>query len=353
MIFTPECVKQTGTEDITGVSLVLLSYNGKEYLKDKVNFLINELSGFQHAELIIIDDNSTDGSKEELHSFRGNSNIKIISKTRRMGIPDSMNTAVHLAEFDCIVFCDQRQKLSDQIIKRLVQPLKYENVGAVSGCVYHLDQENRYSMIRKLENFIKCKESEAGSLIGVYGPLYAIKKSCYSEIPGDIILDDLYLSLRILTMKRILLMKDCRIIDENFATLNDYKRARSYLSGFFQILKEKSIIRDLDTKQKIMLAWHKYLRLFIPVSLFLCYISAGILMFREIEYVMIFSILTSLGLISFIPGRFRFKNLIRVNILYFIALVDVFIKDILLHKQGIVNSAINLPGPENMESGIQ
>jgi poly-beta-1,6-N-acetyl-D-glucosamine synthase len=353
MIFTPECVKQTGTEDITGVSLVLLSYNGKEYLKDKVNFLIKELSGFQHAELIIIDDNSTDGSKEELFSFRGNSNIKIISKTRRMGIPDSMNTAVHLAKFDCIVFCDQRQKLSDQIIQRLVQPLKYENVGAVSGCVYHLDQENRYSMIRKLENFIKCKESEAGSLIGVYGPLYAIKKSCYSEIPGDIILDDLYLSLRILTMKHILLMKDCRIIDENFATLNDYKRARRYLSGFFQILKEKSIIRDLGTKQKIMLAWHKYLRLFIPVSLFLCYISAGILMFREIEYVMIFSILTSLGLISFIPGRFRFKNLVRVNILYFIALVDVFIKDILLHKQGIVNSAINFSGPENMESGIQ
>jgi poly-beta-1,6-N-acetyl-D-glucosamine synthase len=353
LIFTPENVKQTGTEDITGVTLVLLSFNGKEYLKDKVNFLIKELSGFQHAELIIIDDNSTDGSEEELYSFREKSNIKIIRKTRRMGIPDSMNTAVHLAEFDYIVFCDQRQKLSDQIIQRLVQPLKYENVGAVSGCVYHLDQENRYSMIRKLENFIKCRESKAGSLIGVYGPLYAIKKSCYSEIPDDIILDDLYLSLRILTTKHILLMKDCRIIDENFSTLNDYKRARRYLSGFLQILKEKSIIRDLDTKQKVMLAWHKYLRLFIPVSLFLCYISSGILMFRGIEYVMIFSILTSMGLISFIPGRFRFKNLIRVSILYFVALVDVFIKDILLHKQVIVNSAINLPGPENMESEIQ
>jgi poly-beta-1,6-N-acetyl-D-glucosamine synthase len=325
MVAVPRRPDEMDTGEITGVSLVLLSYNGKEYLKDKVKFLIRELSVFQQYELIIIDDNSTDGSKEELNSFRGNSNIKIVTKTRWKGIPDSMNTAVNLAKYEYIIFCDQRQKLSDNIIQRLVQPLRCKDIGAVSGCISHLDQQNRYSMIRRLENFIKSKESRAGSLIGVYGPLYAIKKACYSAIPDNIILDDLYLSLRILKTRQIRLLKDCRIFDENFSTLNDYKRARKYVSGFLQIMKEKSLVYNLNMKQKIMLAWHKYLRLFVPVFLFLCYVSAGVLAFKGVEYILIFSILTIIGLISFIPGTFRFKNLVRINILYFIALLDVFI----------------------------
>jgi poly-beta-1,6-N-acetyl-D-glucosamine synthase len=321
---------ETEPGEITGVSLVLLSYNGKEYLKDKVEFLIRELSVFQYFELIIIDDNSTDGCKDDLEFFRGNSNIKIICKSRHKGIPDSMNTAVNLAKYDYVVFCDQRQKLSENIIQRLVQPLKGKNIGAVSGCIYHMDEQNRYSVIRRLENFIKCKESATGSLMGVYGPLYAIKKGCYEEIPENIILDDLYLSLRILKTKQIRLLEKCRIIDENFSTLNDYKRARRYLSGFLQILKERSLIGDLNFRQRIMLAWHKYLRLLVPVFLFLCYICAGILTFQGIEYVMIFSFITILGIISLMPVSFRFKNLVRINILYLFALVDIFIRDILL-----------------------
>jgi poly-beta-1,6-N-acetyl-D-glucosamine synthase len=339
MVVSCEKEKETETEDINSVSLVLLSYNGKEFLKDKVNFLIKELSCFQDHELIIVDDNSTDGSRELLNDFRGISNIKIICKTLQKGIPDSMNTAVNQAKFEYIIFCDQRQKLSDHIIQRIVEPLKYKNVGAASGCICHLDHENRYSMIRKLENFIKCKESQAGSLIGVYGPLYAIKKHCYSGMPDDIILDDLYLSLRILKTKQIRLLKECQIIDENFSTLNDYKRARRYLSGFLQIMKEKSIISDLNAKQRIMLIWHKYLRLLIPVLLFLSYISTGVLIFRGIEYVILFSGLTILGLLSAMVGRFRIKGLIRINILYFIALFDVLFKDIILHKQMDVNNA--------------
>lgn len=338
MAVASEKANEVETEAITGVSLVLLSYNGKDYLKDKVNFLLKELSCFQHFELIIIDDNSTDGSRELLNDFWGVSNIKIICKMLQKGIPDSMNTGVRNAKYDYIIFCDQRQKLSDHIIERIVQPLRYQDVGAVSGCICHLDQENSYSLLRKLENFIKCRESATGSLIGVYGPFYAIKRRCYSEIPDYIILDDLYLSLRILKEKKIRLLEDCHIIDEDFSTLNDYKRARRYLSGFLQILREKSIIRDLNIRQKIMLIWHKYLRLFTPVLLFFCYICSGALIGRGTEYLILFGLLTIFILISAIPGRFRFKNLVRINILYFIALFDVIFKDILFQKQVEANS---------------
>jgi len=328
--------KEKETEEIDSVSLVLLSYNGEGYLEEKVNFLIKELSCFQHYELIIVDDNSTDGSQELLNKFRNTDNIIIICKFRQKGIPHSMNLGVDNAKYGYIIFCDQRQKLSDHILQRIVEPLKYKNIGAVSGCICHQDKENRCSIIRMHENFIKAKESKAGSLIGVYGPFYAIKKHCYTVIPEYIILDDLYLSLRILKTKQIEIREDCRIIDENFSYLNDYKRTRRYVSGFLQILKEKTIISDLNNKQKIMLIWHKYLRLFIPLFLFLCYISMGTFIIQGTAYLILFSVVTILGLVSVLPGRFkiqfRLKNLVRINIFYFIALFDIFINDMLLRR---------------------
>jgi glycosyltransferase involved in cell wall biosynthesis len=331
--------KEKETEDISSVSMVLLSYNGKEYLKEKVDFLIRELSCFQHYELIIVDDNSTDGSRELLNDLCDTENIRLILKSRQKGIPDSMNLGVKNAKYEYIIFCDQRQKLSGNILRHIVEPLKYKKTGAVSGCICHLDKQNRCSLIRRHENFIKAKESRAGSLIGVYGPFYAIKKQYYSVIPDDIILDDLYLSLRILKTKQIEIREDCRIIDESFSYLNDYRRTRRYVSGFMQILKDKTIIRDLSARQKTMLIWHKYIRLFIPLFLFLSYISAGIMIMQGIGYLILFCLLTIGGLLSFVPlkvnSQFRMKNLVRINILYFIALSDIFINEILLRRSAV------------------
>ena len=332
--------KEKETDNISSVSLILLSYNGKDYLKEKIFFLLKELSFFPDYELIIIDDNSTDESNEILNNFKDSDNIKVICKTVHKGIPNSMNIGVNNAKYEHIIFCDQRQSLSDNIIRHILEPLKYKNVGAVSACISHIAKNNKNSVIRRHENILKSKESEIGNLIGVYGPFYAIKKQCYAVIPDYIILDDLYLSLRILKTKQIEISKDCKIIDENISVLYDYKRTRRYITGFLQILKEKTIISDLDFKQKLMLLWHKYLRLLIPVFIFISYICIGINITQGLEYLILFSILTALGLISVLPykfnSQFKFTNLIRINILYFVALFDVIINDILFN--GTVNS---------------
>jgi len=328
--------KEKETDEINSISLILLSYNGKEYLKEKISFLLKELSVFQQSELIIIDNNSTDGSQEILNNIKDTSHITVIAKTERTGIPDSMNMGVEKAKYECIIFCDQRQKLSENILQHIVEPLKFKRTGAVSGCISHFDKENKRSIIRMHENFLKVNESNAGSLIGVYGPFYAIKKHCYSVIPDNIILDDLFLSLKILKSKQIELIEDCRIIDDNFSVLYDYKRARRYLSGLLQILKEKSMISDLSYKQRTMLIWHKYLRLIIPYCLILCYISIGMSITNGIEFVVAFCIVTTIILLSVLPYKFiiqfRLLNLIRMNTLSLIASLDILLNNIVLRR---------------------
>jgi glycosyltransferase involved in cell wall biosynthesis len=309
-------------KEIETVSVILLSYNGRSYLREKILFLLDELSSFRNSELIIIDDCSTDGSRDILREFEDSSTVKLILKEEQKGIPDTMNNGVAMAQYPVIVFCDQRQLLSNGTLKRLVEPLKYKNTGAVSSCISHIDKDGCCSWIRKFENLIKSRQSRTGSLIGVYGPLYAIKKRCYSPIPANIILDDLYLSLKILQSDNVILNKECHIRDDNFSTLSTSARAKRYLQGFTQLLWKDQPVRTLGIKHFIMLFFHKYLRLLLPPLLLLSYLVTGIKAFKEEAYLFAFAILSIIGIAALIPGAFgqenRIKGILKLNLWYLV-----------------------------------
>jgi glycosyltransferase involved in cell wall biosynthesis len=316
--------------EIDGVSLILLSYNGREYLEEKIGILLDELKAFPDHEMIIIDDHSSDGSQEVLHKFESLRNVRLVLKDEHRGIPHTMNMAAALAGYEYLIFCDQRQEASRNILKKLVEPLGQEEIGAVSACISHIDKNGCGSLIRRYENFLKAGESHAGSLMGVYGPLYAMKKSCYSPIPEPIILDDLYLSLKVMASKEISILEDCRIYDEHICTLTDYHRIKRYLTGFRQILADRPMLGSLSGRQLTMLLWHKYLRLLIPVFLCLSYFTTGILSFYHTGFIVIFALLTLVGIASLSPFFSGLKNVmihfVRINVLYVIAMAQLILK---------------------------
>jgi len=345
---------ETKAEEINSISVILLSYNGMQYLNEKINFLIRELSAFDLKELIIIDDHSIDGSGKLLANFRNIENVRVVFNGKHRGIPFLMNLGIANAKYETVIFCDQRQVLSEGIVNKIVEPLKYKDIGAVSGCISDMDKENHCSVIRRHENFLKLKESSAGSLIGVYGPFYAIKKQCYSRIPENIILDDLYLSLKILKSKKVVLRDDCQISDDCFSDLYDYKRTRRYLAGLLQILRDTSILKELNLKHLTMLIWHKYLRLLIPVSLFLIYITLGLKVFQAIEFQIFYSFFTFAIILAILPFKFlsflKLRNIIRLNVFYFIALIDLIITGFFFQKKEPQSNEIMLPDLGNIKT---
>jgi cellulose synthase/poly-beta-1,6-N-acetylglucosamine synthase-like glycosyltransferase len=131
-------------------------------------------------------------------------------------------------------------------------------------------------------------------------------------------------------LKKIRIIEECLIYDEHICSLHDYRRIRRYLTGFLQILTDHNLLGHLPTRQLIMLLWHKYLRLLIPVLLFLCYVSTGIQSFYNSFYLIPFVLLTILGISSLTPAIYRIKNLIihfaRINILYIIAMGDLLVR---------------------------
>ncbi len=327
-------------EKMDRISIIYLSYNGFQYLKQKMEQLLIEIQEFNQSEIIIIDDGSCDETQDFLNNFH-HPKVKIILKGVQKGIPDSMNKAVKMAQFPYIVFCDQRQTISTGAIKRIVAPLHNQEIGAVSSMLSAQDKKGKSSIIRIIENFIKSKESRLGKLIGVYGPLYAIKKECYHTIPEDIILDDLYVSLHILKTKKIILHQEAIIVDENCIQLYNYQRIKRYLKGLFQIITQQNLISKLPVKEKWMLLWHKYLKLLIPISLFIANISIGILAFQHPIFIFLFFFINLLGIGSIVLNYFhlnnKYQSLLCINILYMIALFDIVFHKIILTTRKLFN----------------
>ncbi len=322
--------KHTGRED--PVSLILLTCDGILYIREKIELLYRELASFHEYEFIVIDDNSADGTREVLESLKEIYQFKLVLKNERRGIPHSMNLGVKMARYEFLIFSDQRQKINGNILREIIRPLQNYEVGAVSGYISCHDSGNHRSFLRNHENFIKKCESRTGNLVGVYGPLYAIKKSCYQEIGESIILDDLYLSLQILNGKRIVLMECCKITDDDFMSLYNLKRTKRYLQGLIQILMKKNLLVNLPFKITILLLWHKYLRLLIPPLVVLCYLAAGFHSHLNVAVAVIFLITVCIFLISFITRKMilflNLNSLIRINIYYFISMIFITIQSI-------------------------
>ncbi|MEA3444332.1 MAG: glycosyltransferase [Bacteroidota bacterium] len=331
------CFDETPNKEANNVSVVYLTQNYAEGLQSKISFLLDEISCFENSELIVIDDASTDETVELLQRFT-NCKTRVVTKENSKGIPHSMNLGVKLSTYQNIVFCDQRQILEKGIIKKLIDPLKYDEVGMVSSCISSYDKMNKFNFLRAYENFIKELEGKTGNLIGVYGPLYTIKKECYHEIPNNIILDDLYLTLSILNNKKVLFIKDCKTIDDNFDLLYSYTRSKRYLSGFFQILNEKELISKLSGRQKAMLFWHKYFRIPIPIFIASCYFYLGLDSFYNQNSFLLFLVFSILCISVLLPINLKIfkpiRSVVRLVSFYSLASIELFFRSLIL-KQNI------------------
>ncbi len=330
--------EQNGREQ--SVSIILLTYNGTAYLEEKIKLLFSELRHFKESEFIIVDDNSNDGTLELLESLKDRYKFKLILKNEHRGIPHSMNLGVKIARYDNVVFSDQRQKFNPGAIRELVRPLLNDEVGAVSAYISCLGNSNQRSFLRKHENFIKECEGRTGYLIGVYGPLYAIRKSCYHTIDDNMILDDLCLSLKILAKKRILLMKSCMLVDDNFNSHYNFDRTKRYLHGLLQVLFCRNLTGPLPARIKFMLFWHKYLRLLIPPLAVLCYLSAAWYLPVDIFAATVFIFISSIIFVSILARKMNiFSNLyafFRINAFYFVSMMyiiqRIFQKAVIIYK---------------------
>ena len=105
------------------ISIIVPIYNEEENLRKCIESLINQT--YKELEIILINDGSTDKSKEIIESFKDKRIVAIHKKNT--GISDTRNTGIDKSTGDYIMFVDSDDYLELNCIERLIETAEKEN----------------------------------------------------------------------------------------------------------------------------------------------------------------------------------------------------------------------------------
>ncbi len=129
------------------VSIVIPTYNRSLYIKRAIESVLEQT--YVNVEIIVINDNSTDNTLEELNKIN-HSNLKIFTNKTNKGAPYSRNRGVRLSEGEYINFLDDDDVITeDKISKQIDKFLSSDNkrLGVVT-CDVEYKKQN-FKMVRK------------------------------------------------------------------------------------------------------------------------------------------------------------------------------------------------------------
>lgn len=84
------------------ITVLMSVYNGKEHLRESIESILSQ--SFQYFEFLIIDDASTDNSREIIKEYH--SRVKLIINEKNLGLTKSLNKGLKLAQGQYIVRMD-------------------------------------------------------------------------------------------------------------------------------------------------------------------------------------------------------------------------------------------------------
>ncbi len=256
------------------ISIVIAALNEEKYIGRRIEDLLNQDYPEERMEIITVSDGSADKTEEIVESFQ-NRNVRLFSLKKREGKANALNVAVSKAKGEIIVFTDARQNFKNDAIKQLVANFNDPVIGAVSGELfltpnYEGNLNKSMGIYWEYEKWVRKKESQIGSVIGVTGAIYAIRRNLYEPIPPDTILDDVLIPMRItLSGFRVILDGTAQAFDDMiFKSEKELKRKVRTLMGNFQLIallpEALSVSRN---KLFINYVSHKLIRLLVPYFL--------------------------------------------------------------------------------------
>jgi len=109
----------------TLVDIILPNFNKKTYLEETVESVKNQT--FNRWNLIIIDNNSSDGSKEIVKNYSNHKNIHSLILKKNMGLSFSRNLALRFSKNEFVAFLDSDDLWDKDKLKRQLEFMRNNN----------------------------------------------------------------------------------------------------------------------------------------------------------------------------------------------------------------------------------
>ena len=261
------------------VSIVVTAYNEEKGILAKLENLFALDYPRDLVDIIVASDASSDAT-DQLVRDCGSDRVQLLRVEGRRGKTNCQNAAAAIARGEILVFTDATTHLDARALRALVRRFHSADVGCVAGRLLYVSRTESVTgqggeAYWDYEIKLRMAESALGSLVGVSGCLYAVRRSAYRAI-NPALISDFVISMKMREQSlRTVLAVDAVCYEEtlNRGTQEMSMRVRVAIRSINALICER---RFLNPWRYGLFAWqlwsHKLLRYASP---FLWLIALG------------------------------------------------------------------------------
>jgi len=256
------------------ISVIIPVYNAQNDLSNAIDSIINQTIGFENIELILVDDASTDCSKDIIMKYQKKyDNIKLIGLKSNSGLPGKPRSlGIDYASSDYLVFLDSDDTYLKEAFEILYDVIQRENADfAIASHYINLDgdmvkanliqTEDEILSLDPLENQETFDKLSLNHFVAPWGKIF--KKELITDnnirFPEDSLCEDTYFYFKALINSRkvTILPKNYLYVYNTFENKktaihgHDLKKFNNFLKGMNYT---KELLKDLNLSMNVFLA---------------------------------------------------------------------------------------------------
>ena len=169
--------------DLSRVSVIIPVFNVAPYLREALDSVIHQT--YDHLEIIIVDDGSTDGSETICNDYRSDPRVRVIHQ-RNQGLSSARNAGLDCATGEYIAFLDSDDAYHPDFIQIMSAALKNADISVCQYTIHHRTLGTRgHAALKAREGFYNREEALRALLDGkinvsVWNKLY--RKELWNHI---------------------------------------------------------------------------------------------------------------------------------------------------------------------------
>ncbi len=260
------------------VSLLIAAYNEAAVMAAKLENCLALDYPAGHLEIIVASDGSDDGTNEIVACY-GPRGVQLLGLPRQ-GKNAALAAAAAVARGELLVFTDADSMLAPSAIRHLAAAFDDGQVGAAAGDYRHAAN----SMVTvgertywRYDRHLKRLQSRAGSLTGVSGALYAVRRALFVP-PPEGVTDDFFIAAQVAAAhQRVVFVPEALALGPVASTPADEfrRKVRVVSAGLRGVWACRRLLNPFTYGFfAVQLLSHKVLRRLMVVPLLLLLVSA-------------------------------------------------------------------------------
>lgn len=206
-------------QELQPITLLVPAYNESAVILAKLKNIDTLEYPPGMLRVIVASDGSDDGTQEIVRSYQSNRPIELLDFQERRGKASIVNDALSQCTDPWVCLCDANVMFRPDALVRLATRLQLPRVGAVTGDVRLASDESDFgrgeSLYYDVERAIQKGESFIGSVMGVDGGMYLMRRELFKPVAKDTILDDFTISMTVIRQGYCIRYEPTAIANEN------------------------------------------------------------------------------------------------------------------------------------------